>query len=114
VARLFDLGGLTPVGVGSVLLSAEVLPKPLRADANSSEARALSVLLRRLELWPIGEEMIASAVVYAVEYGLRAPDAIHLATAVAAKADRFLTNNRKDFPKSITDIAIVYPDDLPA
>jgi predicted nucleic acid-binding protein len=45
-------------------------------------------------------------------YGLRAADAVHLATAVGAGADRFLTNNRSEFPKSITEIAVTYPDDL--
>ena len=45
-------------------------------------------------------------------YALRAVDAVHLATAVGAGADRFLTNNRSDFPKSITEIDITYPDDL--
>ncbi len=40
-------------------------------------------------------------------------DAVHLATAVGAGADRFLTNNRSDFPKSIAEIDITYPDELP-
>jgi predicted nucleic acid-binding protein len=39
----------------------------------------------------------------------RAADAIHLATAIVARADRFVTNNRRDFP----DIDITYPDTLP-
>lgn len=46
-------------------------------------------------------------------YGLRAADAVHLATAVGAGADRFLTNNRTNFTKSITEIDITYPEDLP-
>jgi hypothetical protein len=37
---------------------------------------------------------------------------VHLATAVAAGADRFLTNNKSDFPKSIVEIDITYPEDL--
>jgi hypothetical protein len=37
----------------------------------------------------------------------------HLATAVAAGADRFMTNNRKDFAQSIAEIDITYPYDLP-
>lgn len=40
-------------------------------------------------------------------------DAAHLATAVAAGADRFLTGNCEDFPKAITDIDIAYAEDLP-
>lgn len=38
---------------------------------------------------------------------------MHLATAVGAGADRFLTNNAADFPKTINEIEITYPDDLP-
>lgn len=48
-----------------------------------------------------------------MSYGLRAADSVHLATAIAAGADRFLTNNRTDFPKSIREIDVIYPDDLP-
>ena len=43
---------------------------------------------------------------------LSAADAVHLATAVGAGADRFLTNNRRDFPRTIAEIAVVYPDEL--
>lgn len=46
-------------------------------------------------------------------YGLRAADAVHLATAVGGGADRFLTNNQSDFPTSIAEIDVVYPADLP-
>jgi hypothetical protein len=37
---------------------------------------------------------------------------VHLATAVGAGADRFITNNRS-FPQTIAEIAITYPDELP-
>lgn len=40
-------------------------------------------------------------------------DAVHLATAVISGADRFITNNRRDFPDSIDEIHITYPIDLP-
>lgn len=33
---------------------------------------------------------------------------------IAAGGDRFLTGNRKDFPKAVTDIDIAYPEDLPS
>ena len=45
-----------------------------------------------------------------VPFGL--PTLIHLATAALAAADRFITNNRKDFPKTIGEVDIVYPEDL--
>jgi hypothetical protein len=44
---------------------------------------------------------------------MRAADATHLATAISSGADRFITNNERDFPKTITEIDIIYPRDLP-
>lgn len=44
---------------------------------------------------------------------LRAADASHLATAVSAGADRFITSNSFDFTTEITEVAIVTPLDLP-
>jgi hypothetical protein len=32
---------------------------------------------------------------------------------VGAGADRFLTNNQSDFSKTITEIQVAYPEDLP-
>jgi hypothetical protein len=57
------------------------------------------------------ENSIATAL--GAAHRLRAADAVHLATAVAAGADRFLTDNQADFPKSISEIDITYPQDLP-
>ena len=45
-------------------------------------------------------------------YRLRAADAVHLATAVVAGADRFITNNRRDFSATITEVEITYPEML--
>jgi predicted nucleic acid-binding protein len=89
-----------------------VLTKPLRADPDSHESVALLGLLSRLNLKTLDEPTAHLAVALGVSYGLRAADAAHLATAIAAGADRFLTNNRRDFPMSISEIAIVYPDQL--
>ncbi|GAA5202325.1 type II toxin-antitoxin system VapC family toxin [Microbacterium jejuense] len=98
--------------VGSVLLLTEVLAKPLRDDPGSDEVAALLSVLSRLDLRPLDEPTARLALVLATEHGLRAADAAHLATAIAAGADRFVTNNRKDFPPSISEIEIVYPVDL--
>jgi hypothetical protein len=39
--------------------------------------------------------------------------AIHLATAVAFGADKFITNNRRDFSRDqIVEIDVTYPDML--
>jgi predicted nucleic acid-binding protein len=74
---------------------------------------ALASLLGRLDLRPLDEPAARLALALAASHGLRAADAAHLATAVASGADRFLTNNRRDFPKTITEIDVVYPSDLP-
>src|SRR6266849_6248088 len=97
VLALFDQGPLTTssalAGVGSVLL----LPE----------------LLSRLDMRPVDETTAELAVALAASYRLTAADAVHLATAVGVGADRFLTNNHRDFPQTITEIDIRYPDDLP-
>lgn len=112
VAALFAGDG-DVVGVGSVLLLPEVLSKPMREDPDSDETAALLSLLSRLELHPLDEPTARLALALSISYGLRAADAAHLATAVAAGADRFLTNNRKDFPATITEVDVVYPEALP-
>jgi predicted nucleic acid-binding protein len=45
-------------------------------------------------------------------YRLRAADTVHLATAVVAGADRFITNNRRDFSASISEVDVTYPEEL--
>lgn len=113
VRALFPAGPVegSRVGVGSVLLIPELLTKPLRDNA-TDEFHELSALLGRLDLLPMDEATADLAAALGASYGLRAADAVHLATAVGAGADRFLTNNRADFPKSITEIDVIYPDEL--
>jgi predicted nucleic acid-binding protein len=101
-----------PAGVGSVLLLPELLAKPLREGADG-EVAALAGLLGRLELLPMDEATAELAVALGATYGLRAADAVHLATAVGAGADRFVTNDERDFPRSIEEIDVTYPRDLP-
>ena len=52
------------------------------------------------------------AITLASSYRLRAADAVHLATAIVFGADRFITDNRRDFPVSISEIDVTYPDAL--
>jgi predicted nucleic acid-binding protein len=115
VRSLFAAQGApdTPVGVGSVLLVPEVLSKPLR-DGITEEVEFLGILLSHLDLRPVDAVVADAAASLGARYGLRAADAVHLATAVLAGADRFITNNASDFPKSIAEIDITYPADLKA
>lgn len=99
-------------GIGSVLLIPELLSKPLR-DGADSEVEALAALLGRLDLRPVDEAIAQLAASLGSTHKLRAADAVHLATAVAAGADRFITNNSSDFTKHVTEIDVVYPDELP-
>lgn len=99
-------------GTGSVLLIPELLTKPMREGADS-EINALAVL-GRLDLRPVDEAVAELAAALGAAHGLRAGDAVHLATAVADGADRFITNNSSGFSKAITEIDITYPDELPA
>lgn len=98
-------------GTGSVLLIPELLTKPMR-DGAESEVEALAALLSRLDLRPADEAIADLATSLGAAHGLRAVDAVHLATAVAVGADRFITNNSTDFSRSISEIDITYPVDL--
>jgi predicted nucleic acid-binding protein len=111
VLPLLD-GDVPEVRIGSVLLLPEVLSKPMRTDA-LDEVRALARLLGRLELRPVDQATAQLATVLGAAHGLRVADAVHLATAVATGADRFITNNQRDFPATIEEIEVTHPVDLP-
>ena len=98
-------------GVGSVLLLPEVLGKPLR-DGATDEIRILAGLLARLDLRPVDRATAELATALSSRYRLKATDAIHLATAVGMGAGRFITNNQRDFPATITEVQVTYPADL--
>lgn len=101
-----------PVGIGSVLLLPELLTKPMR-DGSRHEVESLTSLLSRLDLRPTDQFTAELAVTLGATYGVRAVDAVHLATAIAAGADRFITNNTDDFDPSIAGIAVTNPANLP-
>lgn len=101
VRALFPSGPVTsidsPTGIGSVLLIPEVLTEPLRSNA-TDELADLNDLLGRLDLLPVDRATAELATAFAASYRLRAADAVHLATAVAGGADRFLTTTAPTFP----------------
>jgi predicted nucleic acid-binding protein len=90
----------------------EVLGKPLR-DGATAEVRVLAGLLARLDLRPVDRSTAELATALSSRYRLKAADATHLATAVSMGADRFITSNRRDFPRDMPEIGITYPADLP-
>jgi predicted nucleic acid-binding protein len=92
-----------PAGVGLTLLLPQLLTKREEAE---DELAALAAILGRLELLPLDEATADLAVALGAAHRLSAADAVHLATAVSAGAERFLTNNRRDFPQAIPEVAI--------
>jgi predicted nucleic acid-binding protein len=113
IAALFRSAGAgTMAGTGSVLLLPEVLGKPLR-DGATDEIRILAGLLARLDLRPVDRATAELATALSSRYRLKAADATHLATAVGMGADRFITNNQRDFPEAITEIKVTYSAGLP-
>lgn len=112
VAALFSKAPGERAGVGSALLVPELLRKPL-CDGHPDAVRELAALLARLDLRPVDRATAMIATVLAARYRLRSADAIHLATAIAIGAHRFITSNTRDFPQTITEIDVTYPGDLP-
>ena len=111
VRRLFSDVSRQHVGIGSVVLLPEVLARPLR-NGTTREVADLVELLSRLDLRSADPVIGEAATSLAAAHRLRTADAFHLATAVVAGADRFITNNRRDFGPSITEVDVVYPDAL--
>jgi predicted nucleic acid-binding protein len=98
-------------GVGSTLLLPELLTRPT-LDGPVEEVATLAGLLARLDLRPVDGAIASLAVTLGAAYRLRTVDAVHLATAVAARADRFITNNSREFPRSIKETPVTYTADL--
>ena len=106
VARLID----ESVGecIGSVVLLSEVFGLP--ADrVNTEEKQRLIEIMGALDLKDVDHETAMLAGVMRARYRLDTPDALHLATAVLWGADRFHTNNSKDFGQPFDEIEIVFP-----
>jgi len=112
IRALFAAEPGSKAGVGSVLLLPEILAKPMR-DGGAEAITVLASLLSRLELRVFDAVTAEVATSLAAAHRLRVAAAVHLATAVVAGADRFVTNNRRDFPDTLTDIDVTYPDTLP-
>lgn len=110
-SRVLPLLLTDEVRVGSTMLLPELLAKPLR-DGQEDEVIALGELLGTLSLLPCTETVGELTAVLAAQYGLRPMDAVHLATAVDAGADRFITNNSRDFDSRIVEIDVVRPGQL--
>ncbi len=83
-----------------------------RAEETIERAREIGAKLATARERPLAPAGVSADRAQELVDAIRAADAVHLATAVVAGADRFITNNRRDFPKSISEIDITYPEAL--
>jgi predicted nucleic acid-binding protein len=81
----------------SSLAHTELLTLPLK-NQNESLIETYDQLLRgtkKLHTQAVTTEIARAAAVLRATYGLRTPDAIHMATAILADAECFITNDQK-------------------
>jgi predicted nucleic acid-binding protein len=96
----------------SVIILAEVLPQPIKLANSTLEQEYRNILLHSggFGLLPVTAQIAESAAELRAHYNLRTPDALHVATAIAAGCDAFLTNDGGI--KRVAEITILVLDEL--
>ncbi len=84
-------------GVPSFLTLAEILVQPYRRRRADLAARYRELLLGspNMRLLALDEAVAVEAARIRASYGVRLPDAVHLATAVTAEAEVFVTGDAR-------------------
>jgi Predicted nucleic acid-binding protein, contains PIN domain len=103
----------TPIeAVSSVITLTEVLTHPLRLGQTRFEQEYRDILLHSsgFRLLPVTAETADIAAHLRARYNLRTPDALHVATAIGAGCDAFLTNDRDI--KRVTALRVLLLDEL--
>lgn len=101
------------VGTASVLTATELLVHPLRAGRPDVAANYATHLrnLPNLDLVPIDLAIAREAAHLRARWGLRTPDALHLASAIRADVDVFVTADRQIARAEVgLDIVVLRPD----
>ncbi|MBC8163903.1 MAG: type II toxin-antitoxin system VapC family toxin [Roseiflexaceae bacterium] len=110
IMRYVDRGLIA--GVASTVALAEVLVQPLRAENTTLAERYETVLAEsysfRLETLTTTAARRAGDL--RARYNLRTPDALHVATAIEAGCDAFLTNDAGI--KRVSEINVLVLDEL--
>lgn len=96
----------------AVITLTEVLIHPLRQGnaALAQQYRDLLVNNDDLRLLPITVDIAEAAADLRAHYGLRTPDALHVAAAISAGCDSFLTNDSS--LKRVAEIGVLVLDEL--
>ena len=110
IIAMVDAGSIA--AVSSVITLPEVLPQPIRAGNVRLEQEYRDILLHsgNFFLLPVTVQIANIAADLRARYNLRTPDALHVATAIEAGCDGFLTNDSGI--KCVTDIRILVLDEL--
>lgn len=98
IEKLFDLiGERTISAFTSELTLAEALTKPLEAGRHDLVEIYEEMLTPSewLSVWPVERRILIEAATLQAQLGLRLPDAIHVATAVASGCSALLSNDRR-------------------
>jgi predicted nucleic acid-binding protein len=98
--------------VSSVMTLTEVLAQPLKlGNINLAQAyRAILLNSGGFRLLPITAQIAESAADFRARYNMRTPDALHIASAIDAGCDAFLTNDKGI--KRVSEIAVWTLDEL--
>ena len=110
IVKSVESGGLT--ALSSVITLTEVLSQPIRIGNTTLEQEYRDILVNSgsYQLVTINIQMAEAAAALRAQYGLRTPDALHIATAIHAGCDVFLTNDSGI--KRVTELPILILDDL--
>ena len=110
VVQRIATGTLT--GHTSVITLSEVLVKPLRLGQTALAQRYRHFLShsRNLVLHTLDAAIAERAAELRARYGLRTPDALQIATALAAECTALLTNDRQ--LQRVTDLRVLVLDEL--
>ena len=98
--------------ITSVVTLVETLMKPLKENDPTLVRRYREMFYRtqHMTLVPISAVVAESAADLRARYNLRTPDALHVATAIEAGCDAFLTNDTDI--TCVSEIAVLLLDDL--
>lgn len=99
--------------VSSVITLTEVLSQPMKLGNSNLEQEYRDILLnsRGFRLLPISAQIAEAAAGLRARHNLRTPDALHIAAAVDAGCDAFLTND-KVIMMRVTEIVVWTLDEL--
>lgn len=100
------------LGHASVMVLAEVLVQPLKMGNYSLAQKYERILAKnnRLQLIPVSPSIARQTAKIRADYGLKTPDALHIATAIETGCDAFLTNDRG--LQRVTEIKVLVLDDM--